>query len=417
MLAYLARRLALSAVLLLGVVLAVFLLHHALPMDPAAALLGKNYSAEKAHELREERGLNDPLPIQFGRYLEELSRGDLGTSHVSNVPVTEELKAALPATIELGLTALLLAILLGVGLGILTSLRPRTWWDVSGLTLALVGVSLPIFWLGFLAVAVFGDNGTLETRGQALLASSGGGAGVYALAALGGAFFVTPLLLLGRKTWPALGRPLGAGVVLVLGALAGAGFLHFVFGFRGLPLGGRFDASVWPLNTFVAETPGATGFLLYDTLFVARDSEAFAHVCSHLLLPALVLSSVPTAIIARITRAAMGEVLVQDFIRTAKAKGLTGRRVILKHALRNAAIPIVTTIGTQLGYLLGGAVLTETIFQWPGMGRYVVDAILASDIKPLQASVLVVAVSFVLINLAVDLSYAWLDPRVGEGRQ
>lgn len=416
MLAYLARRLALSAVLLLGVVLAVFLLHHALPMDPAAALLGKNYSAEKAHELREERGLNDPLPIQFGRYLGELSQGDLGTSHVSNVPVTEELKAALPATIELGLTALLLASLLGVGLGILTSLRPRTWWDVSGLTLALVGVSLPIFWLGFLAVAVFGDNGTLETRGQALLASSGGGPGIYALAAVAGAFFVSPVLVFGRKTWPALGRPLGAGVVLVLGALAGAGLLHFVFGFRGLPLGARFDASVWPLGD-LAKQPGATGFLLYDTLVVGRSTEAFAHVCSHLLLPALVLSSVPTAIIARITRAAMGEVLVQDYIRTAKAKGLAGRRVILKHALRNAAIPIVTTIGTQLGYLLGGAVLTETIFQWPGMGRYVVDAILSSDIKPLQASVLVVAVSFVLINLLVDLSYAWLDPRVGEGRQ
>lgn len=417
MLTYLARRLALSGVLLLGVVLAVFLLHHALPMDPAAALLGKNYSAEKAHELRESRGLNDPLPVQFLRYLGELSHGDLGTSHVSNVPVTQELAAALPATIELGLTALLLAILMGVGLGILTSLRPRTWWDVSGLTLALVGVSLPIFWLGFLAVAVFGDNGSLETRGQALLQTSGGAWWIYLAWALGGAILSLPLLVYGKRTWPALGRPAGRIVVIVLGGLAGAGLLHFVLGFRGLPMGGRFDASVWPLNTFVAETPGATGFLLYDTLFVARDSEAFAHVCSHLLLPALVLSSVPTAIIARITRAAMGEVLVQDYIRTARAKGLAARAVILKHALRNASIPIVTTVGTQLGYLIGGAVLTETIFQWPGMGRYVVDAILASDIKPLQASVLIVAVAFVLINLLVDLSYAWLDPRVGDGRQ
>ncbi|MBL4844382.1 MAG: ABC transporter permease [Planctomycetes bacterium] len=417
MLAYLARRLALSGVLLLGVVLAVFLLHHALPMDPAAALLGKNYSAEKAHELREGLGLNDPLPVQFLRYLGALSRGDLGRSHVSNVLVTEELKKALPATIELGLTALLLAILLGVGLGILTSLRPRTWWDVGGLTVALVGVSLPIFWLGFLAVALFGDNGALETRGQALLASSGGGWFPYSAGALGGLLLVSPLMYVGKRFWAFLGRPAGRVLLGLGGCALGLGFVHFLFGFSGLPLGGRFNASVWELNTFVAETPGTTGFLLYDTLVVGRDADAFFHVCSHLLLPALVLSSVPTAIIARITRASMGEVLVQDYIRTAKAKGLTGRAVVLKHALRNAAIPIVTTIGTQLGYLIGGAVLTETIFQWPGMGRYVVDAILASDIKPLQASVLIVAVSFVVLNLVVDLSYAWLDPRVGDARE
>lgn len=352
MLAYLARRLALSALLLFGVVLAVFLLHHALPGDPAAALLGKNYNAAEAHALREGLGLNAPLPVQFGRYLGDLSSGDLGRSHVTSRPVTQDLATALPATIELGLSALLLATVLGVGLGILTSLRPRTWWDLGGLTLALVGVSLPIFWLGFLAMSFAGENGFLEAH---------------------------------------LGIP-------------------------GLPLGGRFDGSVWELNEFVRSTPGASGFLLYDTLFVARSGAAFWHVVQHLLLPALVLSSVPTAIIARITRAAMGEVLIQDYIRTARAKGLRARQVILKHALRNAAIPIVTTIGTQLGYLLGGAVLTETIFQWPGMGHYVVESILNSDVKPLQACVLVVAVAFLGINLLVDLSYAWLDPRLREGR-
>lgn len=351
MLAYLTRRLALSALILVGVVLAVFLLHHALPGDPAAALLGKNYNAAEAEQLREGLGLNDPLPVQFGRYLSDLSRGDLGRSHVTSRPVTRDLSTALPATIELGVSALLLAIFLGVGLGILTSLRPRTWWDLGGLTLALVGVSLPIFWLGFLAMGFLGENGFLEQH----------------------------------------------------------------TGFPGLPLGGRFDASVWPLDTLAGQ-PGATGFLLYDTLAVARRPAAFWHVVRHLILPALVLSSVPTAIIARITRAAMGEVLVQDYIRTARAKGLRARQVILKHALRNAAIPIVTTIGTQLGYLLGGAVLTETIFQWPGMGHYVVESILNSDVKPLQACVLIVAVSFLGINLLVDLSYAWLDPRVQEGR-
>lgn len=351
MLALIARRLGLAAVMLVMVVVATFLLHHALPGDPAAAVLGKNYTPEKAHELREGLGLNDPLPVQFARYVRDLSRGDLGKSHVTNLPVSEELKRVLPATIELGLCALFCAIFLGVSLGVLTALRPRTWWDVGGLTIALAGVSLPIFWLGFLALQAFGQGGYVES-------------------------------------WT---------------------------GISGLPLGGRFSPSVIELNQYVAETPAATGFFLYDTALVARDMGAFWHVAKHLFLPALVLSSVPTAIIARITRAAVGEVLVQDFVRTATAKGLPRRTIILKHALRNAAIPVVTTIGIQLGYLLGGAALTETIFQWPGMGRYVVEAILNEDVKPLQACVLIVATGFVAVNLLVDLSYAWLDPRVAEG--
>ncbi len=348
MLAYLARRLALSAVMLLGVVLATFLLHHLLPMDPAAAVLGKHYTEEKAHELKERLGLNDPLPIQFGRYVGDVATGDLGKSHMTNEQVTEELKRVLPATIELGLAALLIASVIGVLLGVLTALKPRTWWDVAGLTAALAGVSLPIFWLGFLAIEFFKADGTL------------------------------------------------AGLT----------------GFGGLPMGGRFDAGVLPLGQWVRETPSATGFLLIDTLFVARDPGAFWHVVKHLILPAFVLASVPMAVIARITRAAMGEVLLQDYIRTARAKGLTKARIVMKHAMRNAAIPIVTSIGTQLGYLMGGAVLTETIFQWPGMGKYVVEAILNSDVKPLQAAVLVIALGFVVVNLLVDLSYAWLDPRV-----
>ncbi len=350
MLAYLARRLALSGVLLLGVVFATFLLHHALPGDPAAAVLGKQYSEEKAAELRARLGLDDPLPVQFARYVGDVLRGDLGRSHMSNEPVREELKRVLPATIELALCALLIAIVLGVSIGTLTALRPRTWWDVGGLTVALAGVSLPIFWLGFLALQVFGEGGTL------------------------------------------------------------AGWLG-----GGLPLGGRYSPGVIKLGTWVEQTPAATGFFLYDTLLVARDPAAFWHVVRHLVLPALVLASVPTAIITRITRAALGEVLLQDYIRTARAKGLPPRRVVVKHALRNAAIPIVTSIGTQLGYLMGGAVLTETIFQWPGMGTYVVGAILNLDVKPLQACVLIIAVGFLLINLLVDLSYAALDPRVRTG--
>ncbi len=348
MLAYILRRLGLSALLLAVVVAATFALHHLLPGDPAAAVLGKQYTAEGAHELREQLGLNDPLPEQFVRYVGEVSRGELGRSHVTNDLVSEELKRVLPATIELSVLALILATLLGVTLGVLTSLRPRSWWDVAGLITALAGVSLPIFWLAFLAVQTFGEGGTAATS----------------------------------------------------------------LGVKGLPLGGRFSPAEFSLGQWVHETPGATGFFLWDTLFVAGDMQVFKHVAKHLLLPAVILSSVPMAVIARITRASVGEVLLQDYIRTARAKGLRARTVVTKHALRNAAIPIVTSVGTQLGYLLGGAVLTETIFQWPGMGTYIVHAIKNLDIKPLQACVLIIAVGFVIVNLLVDVSYAYLDPRV-----
>ncbi len=348
MLVYIVRRLGLSVVLLGVAILATFFLHHALPGDPAAAVLGKQYTEAGADEMRERLGLNDPLPTQFVRYLGDVVSGDLGRSHVSNELVTDDLKRVLPATIELGACALLLATFVGISLGIATAMRPRTWWDVGGLTLALAGVSLPIFWLGFLAIQFFGEGGTLAS----------------------------------------------------------------FTGIPGLPLGGRFSAAEIKLGQYVADTPAATGFFLFDTLFVARDADAFWHVVKHLLLPAVVLSSVPTAVIARITRASMGEALIQDYIRTARSKGLPTRVVVLKHALRNAAIPVTTSIGTQLGYLLGGAVLTETIFQWPGMGTYVVQSILNLDVKPLQACVLVVAVAFVFVNLFVDLSYGFLDPRI-----
>lgn len=350
MLDYLARRLGLSLLMLFGVVLATFLLHGAIPGDPAAALLGQRYSEEAAAELRQAHGLDDPLPIQFGRYLTGIASGDLGRSHMSERPVRAELTRVLPATLELALFALLIASLVGVTLGIVGALRPGSWWDMASLLGALGGVSFPVFWLGLVAIMVVGTNG----------------------------FFTD---------W---------------------------FGFPGLPGRGRFDPGTYKLGQFL-ERPGTTGFLLWDTLVVGRDLGAFKHVLAHLILPGLVLATVPMAVIARITKTSMGEVLLQDYIRTARAKGLPERVVVLKHALRNAAIPIVTSIGTLLGYLVGGAVLTETVFSWPGMGSYTVEAIRNLDIKPLQAAVLVVAVAFVFLNLLVDLSYAWLDPRVRVG--
>jgi len=351
MFAYIVRRLGLSAALLVVTLVATFLLRDALPGDAAAALLGKQYNKERAAEINERLGLNDPLPEQFGRYLADLARGDLGRSHFSSNPVSEELRRVLPATVELALTALLLATFVGVGLGVLTSLRPRSWWDLAGLTTALAGVSLPIFWLGLLALQTFGHGGWLQE----------------------------------------------------------------LTGIEGLPLGGRYSYDRYKLADWVESTPSATGLYLWDTLVVGNDLAVFRDVCLHLLLPATVLASVPMAVIARITRASMGEALLQDYVRTARAKGLPARRVVLKHALRNAAIPITTSVGTQLGYLLGGAVLTETIFQWPGMGTYIVQAILNTDAKPLQACVLLIAIGFVVVNLAVDVGYAFLDPRIGTG--
>ncbi len=361
MFAYLVRRLGLSVALLAVTVLGTFLLHEALPGDPAAAVLGKQFKPEEAHEMRERWGLNDPLPQQFGRYVTAVAAGDLGKSNTTEIPVVEELKRVLPATVELSLCALFLATLLGITLGVTTACRPRSWWDLAGLTTALAGVSLPIFWLGLLVILAFATGGFVPRASQALV---------------------------------------------------DAGYLFESLNFTGLPKDGRFDPGKISLAKYVAATPSATGCYWYDTLFVARDPGAFWHVVRHLVLPSIVLSSVPMAVIARITRAAVGDALLQDYIRTARAKGLSAGRVVAKHALRNAAIPVVTSIGTQLGYLLGGAVLTETVFSWPGMGRYMVDAIINLDIKPLQGCVLVVAVGFVIVNLLVDLSYGLLDPRV-----
>jgi peptide/nickel transport system permease protein len=350
---YYLRRSLLSGSMLFVVIVLTFALYHLLPGDPAAAVLGKQYSAAAAERFRQEQGLDRPLTIQLWRYLGALARGDLGRSHVTNRPVAHELARRLPATLELSLLALACAAGAGITIGVISARWPGGWWDTCGLLLALAGTSLPIFFLGLLALQLFGSNGWLvQTSG-----------------------------------WSAL----------------------------GLPLGGRWDPARYDLAGFIESTPGASGFLLYDTLIVARDPQVFLHVVRHLILPVLVLATVPVAVIARITRAAMLDALQQDYVRTARAKGLREHSVIWRHALRNALIPIVTTIGTQLGYLVGGAVLTETIFEWPGMGRYAVEAILDIDVKPLQGVILVVAGGFVVINLIVDISYALIDPRLRRG--
>jgi peptide/nickel transport system permease protein len=305
-----------------------------LPGDPTTVLLGQRATAENKRELRAQLGLDKPLPQQYALYMADVVRGEFGESHRTNQLVSTELKQRVPATIELAVCAMLIATLVGVSLGILAAVKPRSLVDFVCLSMALVGVSLPVFWLGFLAQKVF------------------------------------------------------------------AGELHL------LPFSGRLDFGTWA--TFQSDT----GFYVLDALFVYRNGELLFDVLAHLTLPALVLSTVPMALIARITRASMLETLRQDYVRTARAKGASPTAVVLQHALRNALIPIVTAVATQFGYLLGGAVLTETIFGWPGLGRYVIEAIDVLDARPLQASVLIIASAFVLVNLLTDLSYAFIDPRL-----
>lgn len=320
--------------MLIAISIASFLLLHALPGDPTAALLGQQATEANMAAMRHELGLDRPLPVQYADFVSNAATGDFGRSYFSNQEVSAELLQRIPATIELAFAAMLLASIMGVSLGILASVKPRSVWDFICLFIALTGVSMPIFWLGFmLQQLVAGDLGLV-------------------------------------------------------------------------PFGGRFNEAGW--QGFQPDT----GFFIYEAIFTYRSPELALELLHHLALPAFVLATVPMALIARMTRASMLEVLDQDYIRTARAKGVAPAPVVIRHAMRNALIPVITSIGTQFGYLLGGAVLTETIFNWPGMGRYVVDAVIRLDGRPLQASVLIIATFFVLVNLITDISYSFIDPRL-----
>jgi peptide/nickel transport system permease protein len=294
---------------LFGVTLVVFLMAWVTPGDPVVAMLGEasqGISRDALEDLRRQLGLDRPLAVQYVVYVGGLLRGDLGTSIRSRRPVLAEVRDRLPATIELAVAALAIAVVLGISLGVLAALHRGTFVDGFAITVALVGVSLPVFWSGFLLMMLFAlELGWLPASG--------------------------------RGTW------------------------------------------------------------------------------RHLVLPALAVGISSAAFIARITRGAMLETLSQDYVRTARAKGLPPRRVVRVHALRNALLPIVTVVGLQLGGLLGGAVLTETVFAWPGVGRLVVDAIIARDLPLVQGAVLVVSLLFILVNLVVDLSYAFINPKVRFG--
>jgi peptide/nickel transport system permease protein len=331
MLAYVIRRLLLTVPVLLGMTLIVFSIIHAIPGDPAQTILGERASEESLERLREGLGLNNPWYIQYGIYLKNLLSGDLGVSLKTKVPITQEIFPFLAATLELTLVSLIIAVVVGVNAGIISAWKQNTWIDYTGMLIALIGVSMPIFWLGLMEQWIFAQ----------------------------------------KLQW--------------------------------LPSIGRMNPRE-PIEVI-------TYLYSLDTI-LAGNWKGFWDVFRHLILPGIALGTIPMALIARITRSSMLEVMRSDYVRTAKAKGLHDFVVVYKHALKNAFIPILTVIGLQLGLLLGGAVLTETIFGWPGVGRYIYEAISFRDYPVIQSGIFIVALLFVLINLIVDLLYAYIDPRI-----
>jgi peptide/nickel transport system permease protein len=353
---YIIRRLFLSIPVLCGILFATFALARLIPGDPCRAMLGEKATKVVCDEFNHRHGLDKPIPVQFGVYVGEIARGEFGTSFRYSKPITELLKERLPITVELSFAALMVSIFIGIPLGVISAVRHNSWVDVVTMMWANVGVSMPVFWLGLMLAYVF------------------------ALALKD-----TPFQL------PPSGR-LSAGITTTP-----------FFETWGMQV--KEDTFSFTIVDFLSRMNILNSVLTADWVL-------FKDALIHLILPAFALSTIPMALIARMTRSAMLEVLGQDYIRTARAKGMGRRSVILKHAFRNALLPLATVIGLSLGGLLGGAVLTETVFNLSGVGRILYDGITARDYGIVQGFTVVIAMFFVLLNLIVDVSYAYLDPRI-----
>jgi peptide/nickel transport system permease protein len=335
MLKFILRRLSLLIPTLFGVVTLVFAMIALSPGDPAQVMLGERASRAQIEKLRHDLGLDKPLLQQYGSYLGRIVVLDFQNSIKTGQKVIDEIRARFPATIELSLCAMLFAAVLGILLGVLAATRKNTWVDYTSMVGALVGISMPIFWLGLVMIIVF-------------------------------------------------------SVALNL-----------------LPTGGRIDVRMY--------FQPVTGFYLVDSvIYLVKQGRAdyLWSTIRHLILPSVALGTIPMAIIARITRSSMLEVLKQDYIKTARMAGIPERRVIGRYALRNALLPVVTVIGLQFGLLLSGAILTETIFAWPGIGKWIYNAIEARDYPAVQGGIIIIATVFVLINLLVDLLYSVINPKI-----
>jgi len=318
-----------------GVCVITFIISHLIPGDPARLLAGDRASDEIVRHIRQQLGLDLPLWQQFARYVDALLHGDLGTSIRTGRPVLEDLKTFFPATLELAFCALLIALLVGIPLGVLSAGYRNRWTDHLVRLMALTGISTPAFWLGLGVIVLF----------------------------------------YGKLDW--------------------------------LPGSGRLDDWFDPPTR-------VSGFYLLDSL-LEGNIEVFFNALQHLILPAATLAFVHLGIVARQIRSAMLEQLNEDYIRTALASGLPKFTIVVRYALPNALIPSITVLGLALGDLLYGAVLTETVFAWPGMGAYVVSSIQALDFPAVMGFAIVVSFAYVLVNLVVDLLYLWIDPRMGRG--
>ncbi|UCZ53113.1 ABC transporter permease [Bacillus shivajii] len=331
MISYTIRRLLMLIPVLIGMSIITFSIVHLIPGNPAQTILGEQASPQAIADLEERLGLNEPYFVQYGKYMYGLIQGDLGTSLRTNSAIAEEMWPYLAATIELTIFAMIFAVIIGVNAGIISAWKQNSLFDYTSMLIALIGVSMPIFWLGLMQQWIFAQE-------------------------LG---------------WlPAFGR----------------------------------ENPRDPVNSI-------THLYLLDAVLNGRPDQWWTSF-KHLVLPGIALGTIPMAIIARMTRSSMLEVLRSDYIRTIEAKGSKTVAVIYRHGFKNAVIPVLTVVGLQTGTLLGGAILTETIFSWPGIGRYVFEAIGNRDYPVIQSGILVIATMFVFINLIVDLLYSYIDPRI-----
>ena len=332
MLGFLLRRVGLIIPTFLGITLLVFSLIHLIPGDAVEAMSGeRGMDPARYARLLNEFGLDRPLYVQYFDYLKHVFQGDLGNSITTHEPVLREFLTLFPATLELALCAIMIALVIGLPAGLLAALKRNTFLDYSVMGISLTGYSMPIFWWALLLILLFS-------------------------------------VTLG---WT--------------------------------PVSGRID--------ILFDLPPVTGFMLIDSL-LSGEPGAFRSAVSHLILPSIALGTIPLAVIGRMTRSSMLEVLREDYVRTARAKGLSRWRVIGIHAFRNALIPVITVIGLQVGTLLAGAILTETIFSWPGIGKWLVEAIHRRDYPVVQGGILMSATIIILVNLIVDVLYGVINPRI-----
>jgi len=332
MLQFIVRRLLLVIPTFLGVTVLAFVLVHLIPGDPVELLVGeRGIDPERHAELRAQMGLDRPLVVQYFSYVGGVLQGDLGKSIVTKEPVLREFLTLFPVTIELSICAMVIAVAIGLPVGMLAAVKRGSIFDHTVMATSLTGYSMPIFWWGLLLI-----------------------------------LFSSVI-----QEWT--------------------------------PVSGRISVQYW--------IDATTGFMLIDSL-LSDESGAFVSALRHLILPSIVLGTIPLAVIARMTRSSMLEVLREDYIRTAQAKGLSPVRIVMIHALRNALIPVITVIGLQVGVLLAGAILTETIFSWPGVGSWLVESIRRRDYPSVQGGLLLVATIIIVVNLIVDLLYGVINPRI-----